>query len=309
MAVLYSSRSLPEGDLKGELLKRDPTLDYRIWPDTGAVEDIEFAFVWNPEPGDLARYPNLKVIFNLGAGVEKLLLDKSIPAHVPIVRLVDRALTACMTEYVVMHVLRHHRRQVDIEANQRARKWDPFEMPPAWERKVGVLGHGVLGGDAAEKLVHIGFDLAGWSRHAKTQAGVVSYHGWDQLPAFLARSEILVCLLPLTADTAGILDAKRLAMLPRGASVINAARGGHVVDKDLLAALDSGHIAQATLDVFHQEPLPADHPYWAHPRVTVTPHNASLTYDASVAPGLLAAMADLKAGRPLANVVDRGRGY
>ncbi len=308
MAVLYSSLSMPPDSLRAALLRRDPALDFRVWPDTGPVEDIRFALVWRPKEGDLARYPNLKAIFCLGAGVDGLLADAALPA-VPIVRLVDRALTSGMTEYVLLHVLRYHRRMPELQACQRARRWEWIEALPAWERRVGILGLGVLGADAAAKLVLLGFDVAGWSRTRKAQSRVRSFAGAAELLPFLARSEILVCLLPLTADTQGILNARTLAALPKGAALVNAARGGHVVEPDLLAALDSGHLAYATLDVFQSEPLPPASPFWSHPKVTVTPHNASDTNAESSADGLIEGMREAEAGRPLKNLVDRARGY
>jgi glyoxylate/hydroxypyruvate reductase A len=311
MAVLYNSGGGGVADAeawRAAFQKIDPAIDLRVWPDTGAVEDIEFILAWQPRAGDLARYPNLKAVFWLGAGVDWLLAQKDLP-DVPFVRLVDPGLTAGMTEYVVLHTLRYHRRQPEIDAAQRRREWLDIDYPLPWNRKVGILGLGVLGGDAVRKLKALDFDLAGWSRTAKSIAGVTSFHGEDQLTAFLARTEILVCLLPLTPDTRGIVDAKLLAALPHGACFINAGRGGHVVDADLLAALDSGHIAHATLDVFHAEPLPADHRYWTHPTVTVTPHIASITHAETAAPGIHDGMTRVRAGEKLPNTVDFARGY
>jgi len=308
MAVLYSSLSMPADDLCATLFKRDPALDLRIWPDTGPVEEIEFALVWRPQPGDLVRYPNLKAIFCLGAGVDALLMDKTIP-DLPIVRLVDRALTAGITEYVLLHVLRYHRHMPALEAAQRAREWSELRAPAPWDRRIGIMGFGVLGGDAADKLVSMGFTVAAWSRSAKSRPGVECFTGPEGLRPFLARTDILVCLLPLTADTEGIVNARTLAMLPKGACFINAGRGAEVVEEDLLAALDSGHLAYATLDVFRTEPLPPESRFWTHPKVTMTPHNASDTNAESAAAGLLQGMADARAGRPLKNLIDRQRGY
>lgn len=312
MAVLLNSPDDNTGEFdawRKPLLQLDPTMDLRIWPDTGRLEDIEYTLCWLPRPGDLKRYPNLKVIFNLGAGVDKLMADKTLPAEVPVCRLVDQGLTAGMTEYVVWQTLFLHRSGPRLIEQQRKKVWKQFLYPVAKHRKVGMLGLGVLGGDAAEKLVYLGFDLAGWSRTPKHVDGVKSYHGAEQLGAFLARTEILVCLLPLTPDTFGIVDKTLLAQLPKGACFINPGRGGHVVDADLLAALDSGQLAHASLDVFHTEPLPADHPYWTHPQVTLTPHVASMTQPETAAPVILENMRRHKAGKPLLNLVDRKRGY
>jgi glyoxylate/hydroxypyruvate reductase A len=312
MIVLYNCPVMmaDEAPHWRDLLTRlEPAIEFRVWPDVGDPDDIEFILAWQHRPGDLQRYPNAKAIFWLGAGVDHLMKDPDLPRQVPIVRLVDEGLTSSMTEYVLQHVLRYHRRQPEFDALQRRRKWNQLPYPLARDRKVGLLGLGVLGGDAAEKLHMLGFDLAAWTRSPKTLPVVKSFHGDSGFLPFLNRTEILVCLLPLTPDTAGIINARTLAALPKGAFVINAARGGHVVDADLLAALDSGHIAQATLDVFHREPLPPDHPYWTHPKVTVTPHIAGQTFPETAAAGVVAGMRAALAGRPLKNRVDLSKGY
>jgi glyoxylate/hydroxypyruvate reductase A len=210
---------------------------------------------------------------------------------------------------VVLHTLRYHRRQPELEAAQRRQEWVDLDYPLPWNRKVGILGLGVLGGDAARKLKALDFDVAGWSRTPKSIPGVTGFHGESQLVPFLNRTEILVCLLPLTSETRGIINKNTLAALPRGACVINAGRGGHVVDADLLAALESGHIAHAALDVFNAEPLPADHRYWTHPQVTISPHIASITHAETAAPGIYDGMMRARAGLPLENLVDFERGY
>jgi glyoxylate/hydroxypyruvate reductase A len=289
-AVLFKSDADRAEWWRDEVAKRDPTLEFRIWPEVGDVAEIAYALVWNFPPGELRRFANLRLIISLGAGVDHLFCDPDLPAEVPICRIVDRKLTMRMTEYVALHVLRHHRRQREYEAQQRD-------------------GVGVLGSDAARVLVGLGFEVAGWSRTAKDLPGVESYHGADGLVPFLNRTEILVCLLPLTPDTEGIVNRSMLAALPPGASVINAARGGHVVEEDLLAALDSGHLAEATLDVFRREPLPPDHPFWRHPRVTVTPHIASTTDPTTSADIVVDQIRRLRAGRPLLNRVDPNVGY
>jgi len=311
MAVLYNSGGGSVADVESwrtAFRNIDPTMELRVWPETGPVEEIEFVLAWRPPHGDLLRYPNLKAVFWLGAGVDWLLNEDRLP-NVPFVRLVDPGLTAGMTEYVVLHTLRYHRRQPELDELQRRREWVELDYPLPWRRRVGILGLGVLGSDAARKLKALDFDVAGWSRTPKSIKGVTSFHGDDQLEAFLARSEILVCLLPLTPQTRGIVDARLLSALPRGACFINAGRGAHVVDADLLAALESGQIAYATLDVFNTEPLPQTHPYWTHPRVTVTPHIASITHAETAASGIYEGIRRARAGLPLENVVDFERGY
>ena len=310
--VLYNSPRDDEAEVaawRGYITAYDPTIDFRNWPETGPVEDIDYVLAWIHKPGDLARYPNLKAIFWLGAGVDHLLKDKDLPRQVPIIRLVDDGLTAGMTEYVLLHTLRYHRRLPELEAHQRERRWHKLAYSLAKDRRIGIMGMGVLGSDAASRLIGLGFDVAGWSRVPKQLAGLTSFHGDDGLKPFLNRSEILVCLLPLTPATTGIVNARTLAALPRGATVINAARGGHVVDVDLIAALDRGHIAHATLDVFTTEPLPVEHPFWRHPRITVTPHVASVTISETASRVIIEGLKAMRAGRRPANLVDLAKGY
>ena len=309
MVLLFKSEIDPQRRWRDALVALEPGLEVRIWPDWGDLEGAEFALVWKPPRGVLKACPRLKAIFSMGAGIDHLTSDPELPRQVPLVRMVDPSLTAGMTEFVVMSVLLHHRQMLDYAAQQRARQWRPRGQPLARRRRVGIMGLGVLGGDALAKLRAIGFDLAGWSRSAKRIDGVATFHGPDGLVAFLARTEIVVCLLPLTADTAGILNARAFAAVPRGAAVINAARGGHLVEQDLLAALESGQVGGASLDVFRDEPLAADHLFWAHPRIIVTPHAASLPVPETAAAEIVRAMAKSRAGQPLDNVVDLARGY
>ncbi|HEX6979168.1 MAG TPA: glyoxylate/hydroxypyruvate reductase A [Alphaproteobacteria bacterium] len=307
--LLFSSQADDPAAWTRALKRNMPELEIRVWPEVGDVRDIDIALVWRYPRGDLRRYPNLKLIYSLGAGVDHLLNDPDLPAGVPIARIVDPALTAGMSEYVLLAVLRYHRHLPEYERLQRERRWKKLPQPSTAERRVGILGMGELGRDAGTKLAALGFRVAGWSRRPKQIMGIESFAGEDALPAFLARTDILVCLLPLTPETRGLINAHRLAQLPRGAYVINAARGGHVVDADLIAALDSGHIAGATLDVFTPEPLPPTHPYWTHPKVTVTPHIASLTNPETASVQIAANIRRLLAGAPLEHLVDRTTGY
>lgn len=291
-----------------EFKRQAPDLKIRVWPDVGDKKDIEFGFVWAPEPGDLKTYPNLKAIFSMGAGVDHLFKDPDLP-NLPITRVVDINMTRRMTEFIVLHVLRHHRQQPAYEALQREGKWQELKQPAADQRTVGILGMGTLGADAAKKLAGLGFNVVGWSRTKKKVPKVKSYAGHKQLNKFLSLSEILVCLLPLTKETENVLNKDAFAMLPKGASFVNAGRGEQVVDADLLAALDSGHMSHATLDVFRKEPLPADSPYWSNPKVTVTPHVASYTDPRTVVSQVLENMRRARAGEPLLNTVDIKLGY
>jgi glyoxylate/hydroxypyruvate reductase A len=305
---MFLSPDDPADAWRAELQARIPELEVRIWPDVGDPDEIEIALVWRPPPGELARYRNLRAILSLGAGIDGLVADPDLP-DVPLARMVDPSLTRTMTEYVLLAVLRHHREFDRFERTQRAREWAYAFPPQAADRRVGIMGLGELGAAAARQLVGHGFHVLGWSRSPKTIEGVVSYAGRSELHAFLHRTEILVCLLPLTADTLGILDAATFAELPHGAFVINVARGQHLVENDLLKALDSGHLAGATLDVFRTEPLPPDSPLWTHSRVLVTPHVASYSVPATAADGVAANVRRVLAGEPPLHLVDRAKGY
>lgn len=307
--LLFASATDDAADWAAPLKEGMPGLDFRVWPDIGDPADIDYALVWKPEPGLLASLPRLKAIFSLGAGVDALLADPTLPDDVPLVRMVDRGLTEGMTEWVCTHVLAWHRQTAVYREQQAARLWRPLPEKLARERRIGILGMGELGGDAARMLAALRFDVAGWSRTPKEIPGVHCLHGPEGLDALLARSELLVCLLPLTPATEGILNAELFAKLPRGAWLINAARGRHLVEADLLAAIRSGQIAGATLDVFTTEPLPADHPFWSDPRIVISPHVASPTLARSAAARVIEGIRRAEAGEALHHVVDRRRGY
>ena len=308
MALLLKSDIDRHGAWEQALRARDPALEVRTWPEVGDPAGIEAALVWAPPEGVLAGLPNLKLIVSIGAGIDHFKSDPKLP-EVPVVRMVEPGLTAGMTEFVVMSVLHHHRFMLDYASQQRAGQWQEIGQVAAAYRRIGFLGLGVLAQDAINKLRAFRFPLAGWSRSPKTLPGVACFHGRDQLPDFLARSDILVCLLPLTPDTEGILDAAAFAALPRGAALINVARGGHQNEDDLLAALDSGQLSGATLDVFQTEPLPADSPLWRHPRVILTPHIASMTIPESAADFVVETIHRMRDGQPLRHVIDWQRGY
>jgi glyoxylate/hydroxypyruvate reductase A len=277
----------------------------------GPVEDererVEFALTFVPAAGEMASYVNLRFVCAGGAGVDGILRDASLPPTLPLLRLVDRVLTARMSEYVVHAVLHHHRRIAHYVAAQARGEWEVREQREG--TRVGILGLGALGADAAHKLSVLGFQVAGWSRTKKAIPEIESFTGPDGLRALTAQSDVLVCLLPLTRDTRGIINSALLAELPEGAYVVNPSRGGLVADNDLLAALSNGRLAGAALDVFNEEPLPADRPYWSHPNVAVTPHVASRTDARSAAPQLLDNIRRARSGRPLLNRIDRDRGY
>jgi len=286
-----------------------PELECRPWDDPGDPTEIHIAVVWKPPAGGLKRFPNLRGIFSIGAGVDHIYVDPELPRQVPVFRLVGADLGQRMREYVALHVLRYHRQLPQIQARKATRSWEQPITPLAGDRTVGVLGLGHLGSSCARTLRDLGFRVRGWARTPRELDGVGVYAGETERAAFLAGTEILVCLLPLTPATSGILDRQLFAALPRGAYLINCARGQHLVEEDLLAALDSGQLAGATLDVFHQEPLPTAHPFWEHPAITITPHTASLI-DPVVGGQLLAAnIRRFLAGETLAERVDPEQGY
>jgi len=310
MAVLFSCSWADHEAWRTAFAAEIPDLGFRLWPDEiGDPAEIDFALVWAPKRGDLRRYENLRAIFSLGAGVDHVLRDPDLPSEVPLVRLVDPVLTRRMTDYVAHWVMHYHRDFHRFASQQRQAEWREWPTRDRDTRAVGILGLGELGGAAARALARAGFRVAGWSRSAKKIEGVESFVGASALHPFLARTEILVCLLPLTANTEGIIDAHALSALPEGAVVINAARGGHLVEDDLLQALDSGHISGATLDVFRIEPLPGDHPFWHHPAVTITLHVAALNDPRSAAASIAANTRRIRSGHAPGHVVDRTRGY
>jgi glyoxylate/hydroxypyruvate reductase len=274
---------------------------------------VRYVLSWRHPPGSLENLPNLAAIFSLGAGVDHLFADPHLPAA-PIVRVVDPDLTTRMSEWVVLQVLLHHRQFRRYERQQRQRVWDEDDgQPAAHDVRVGILGLGVLGLDAARKLQALGFDVAGWSRTAKPIEGLATFHAADGLDALLARSDILVSLLPLTPDTRGLLNASLFAKLPRdgriGPVLVNAGRGGLHVEADILSALETGVLKGASLDVFETEPLPADSPLWGREDVFISPHNAAVSEPDSVARYIAAQIVEYERGGPLRNLVDRARGY
>ena len=310
MAVLLSTKSHAIAEWEAALSALDPGLVLHRHPFAGDPAEIEAVVMWTGHDlADLRRYPNLRLVVSMGAGVDHLLRPPGPPPGIPVVRLVDVRLTQAMSEWVLLNVLRFHRQDPEYRAQQAGRIWHELPAPDTGRRRIGILGLGALGADAARKLAALGFPVAGWSRRPKTLPGIACHHGPDGFETLLRQTDILACLLPLTPATRGILDARAFALLPRGAFLLNAARGGHVVQPDLLAALDSGHLAGAALDVFEPEPLPADSPFWTQPKVVLTPHAASVTIPGSVAPQVVENIRRAREGAPLLNVVDPATGY
>jgi len=308
MSVLYRSDAPRATAWAAYFAEHAPDLDFRVWPDAGDLDEVEYLIAWQAPGEFLAALPRLKVLFSSGAGVDHVDFS-TVPPHVPVVRMVEPGIIDGMIEYVSLAVLAIHRDAFDYVAAQATETWAPVEVWPASTRTVGVMGMGVLGRAVLERLATFGFRLRGWNRSRRCVPGVESFAGAEELPAFLRECDMLICLLPLTDQTQGILNADLFGALRPGASVINVGRGGHLVQADLLAALDSGQLSRAVLDVTDPEPLPSGHPLWTHPRVFLTPHVASMTQPATAAPLLLENIRRAQRGEPLCDVIDRSQGY
>ena len=282
-----------------------PEAGITVWPSVAAA--IDYAVVWKPPAKLVAGLTPVRAVFNLGAGVDTV-MELAWPAGIPLVRLVDAGMAEQMAEYVAYAVLRRYREFADYEEAQRERRWHQRARLDKSLFSVGILGIGVLGSAVAETLVSLGFPVTGWSRSRKEIAGVRMF-ARAELDAFLATCRILVCLLPLTNETRGLLDRRVLSRLPRGAYVVNVARGALLVDADLIALIDAGHISGAMLDVFHDEPLAPAHAFWHHPRISVTPHVSALTQISASVAQVAANIRRLEAGLPVSGVVDRVHGY
>lgn len=314
MSIVFISEVDRLDDWAAEFDANQPGLTIH---DPGEIEqrtDVRYALVWNPPAGTLASFPNLRAIFSLGAGVDHILRDPSLPKQVPIVRVVDDNLSMRMAEYVVLHCLMISREQRRLDFQQANRAW-VSELPViSSDVRVGLMGLGQLGRHTAERLRDIGFRVAGWSTTRKELIGVESFAGDEELPSFLQRTDILVSLLPHTPKTRKLIDRDVFRQLAKdgslgGAAFISAGRGTVHVESDILSALDAGDLIAAVLDVFEGEPLPNDSPLWGHPRVTITPHCAAVTDPRSVVTSVLANIARHESGEGLQNVVDMDRGY
>jgi glyoxylate/hydroxypyruvate reductase len=313
-AFLFVTPTWDGNDWAARMRVSMPGRSVRVWPEMGDGAGVHYAAAWLPPANVLKDLPNLQVIFSLGAGVDAILSDPTLPRHIPIVRVNDPDMTMRMSEHILMHVLMHHRQQRRIEKNQRIRNWDGFATHAASALRVGVMGLGVLGQDAATKLAIMGFPTAGWSRNKKVIAGVECFAGAEALDAFLARTDVLVCLLPATAETDGILNHALFRKLSRNGPfgapiIINAGRGRQQVEADMLAALNSGELFGASLDVFRKEPLPQDSAFWTHPKVMLTPHSAADSDPATICNYVAKQIARFEMDGHLENLVDVKRGY
>jgi len=308
VSVLYKADADRGRTWSSIFSKRAPEIEFHVWPETGDLAKVDYLVAWEPPRALMETLPNLKVLFSSGAGVDHLDFS-SIPADVPIVRMVEPGIVDGMIEYATLAALALHRNLLDYIGQQAAAQWRPITVVPAQMRRVGVMGLGVLGQAVLARLASFGFPLSGWSRSPRDLPGVTCFAGPGILEAFLGRCDILICLLPLTDETRGILNQRTLGALPRGAALVNVGRGGHLEQQDLLDALDSGHLSAAVLDVCAPEPLPAAHPFWHHPRILMTPHIASMTQPETAALIVLDNITRHRQGKPLLGAIDRLKGY
>ncbi len=307
MTLLIFMPDRDSSDLAQALIRVDSELDIRIWPDVGDRDDIDYIIVWNHPPGSLNEYPGLRVIASYGAGVDHIFNDPALPSQAIITRLVDDALKGQMSEYIAGTILNHRLRLTEYREFQAAGVWSPKETRRG--KRICLLGLGHIGQAVAEYLIRTGMTVCGWSQSPKDIDGLESFHGDKALEAAVRNADYVVCLLPLTPDTKNILDISLFSKLKKGACLINAGRGGHLNEGDLLDALYQGKPDTAFLDVFRTEPLPDDHPFWRHPKIYLTPHIASLTDVDKAAAQLVENYHNMKNGRPLNNRVNIQKGY
>ena len=305
--VALLSQSADLDFLRPLLQAADPSLDVRTWPDPRCLE-AEVAVCWQTPPGLYARMPRLKLVHSIAAGVDNVVAGQAL-RDLPVCRVVDPMLAEGMLQFVLWGVLYFHRRLDAALATQRRMEWKRPPQTPASACRVGLMGLGELGGHIAARLPSLGYSVSGWSRTPREMPGVTLFSGEAGYDAFLAQTDVLVCLLPLTAQTRGILGRRTFDALPKGSALIHCGRGEHLVENDLLAALDSGQLRGAVVDVFAQEPLPPGHPLWSAPGVVVTPHMATMATFDVVVQQIARNVAQLRAGRPLFNQVDTSRGY
>lgn len=306
LVIIGSNRKVSEW-ING-IREIDDAIPLEVWPDIKNKEAVLGAVVWNHPEGSLQMFPNLKFISSMGAGVDHVLKDTSLPAHVPIVRIIDSELTHCMANYIIMAVSYHHRKLEKYIEDKENMVWDQETIPDR-ELSIGVMGMGVLGTDAAVKLSKLGFKVCEYSNTPKKVEGVKSFAGKEALQPFIEEINVLICLLPLTTQTKDILNIELFKRMNRGTYLINVARGNHLVEEDLLTAIDQGYISGAFLDVFREEPLPKAHPFWSHPKIMMTPHIASITNPQAAIPQVVDNYRAVVAGRPLQNEIDRNKEY
>jgi len=308
MQVLYYGDER-RGKAWAEAIARQlPEVDFRCWSDDQTLAETTHLVAWTLPDALVPSLPRLQVLFSVGAGIDQLALDR-LPPGVRVIRMIEPGITETMADYISMAVFALHRNLPFHLAAQRAGEWIWRDVPPARERKVGIMGLGELGRAALAALAPHGFELSGWSRSRHDIKGVRCFAGQAELPQFLASADIVACLLPLTDETRGLLCSRTFAMMRRGASLINAGRGGHLVQHDLLEALDTGQLSAAILDVTTPEPLPEGHPFYEHPSILLTPHVAGITRTESAVAALIDNLRRELKGLPAIGEVDLRRGY
>jgi glyoxylate/hydroxypyruvate reductase A len=309
MILALKAGRLPAEDWIEAFAAKMPELEVRVWPDCGDRAEVDVLFTTRIPLGEVNTFSNLKFVALVAAGADRFLADPDIPPDLPIIRAFNPEQPMTMKAWIVYQVIRHHREMPQYEADQLAHHWDRRPVTPPRKVRIGIMGLGQLGGAAARSLVDLGYDVAGFSRGGRDIDGIEDFTGRDALKPFLARSDILIGVLPVTGETDGMLDAEAFATLPAGAFFINCGRGELIIEDDLIVALDSGHLSGAALDVFREEPLPPAHPFWAHPKIAVTPHNSSTSSAWTAVDVVIENIRRLQGGEPLIATVDRDAGY
>ncbi|MFC4872000.1 2-hydroxyacid dehydrogenase [Negadavirga shengliensis] len=304
LAIIAPNKDVQEWvDLFTEI---DPSITIQVYPEIDDRQSVEVVVLWQHPHGILDKFPNLRLICSMGSGVDHIVSDPSLPRHLPITRIVDPRLTFSMTNYVVMGILNFHRQIFRYIKDQQRKVWDMSN--PEIDITVGVLGVGELGGDVLDKVAGLGIKTVGYGNNPKTDFRHPYYYG-HQLEEFLKSVNVIVCLLPLTQKTEGFLNIGFFKKCQKGSYLINVARGKHLVEEDLITALDEGYLEGAMLDVFHTEPLPESHPFWDHDRIMITPHIASITNPSAAAPQIMTNYKNLKESKPLINPINQQQGY
>jgi glyoxylate/hydroxypyruvate reductase A len=309
LLIIDLDKHIGNAEIWRETLREQlPDLGIRIWPEAGNLADVEYLAFMHPDFDVLPPFPNLKAMFSRSAGVESFVKHPKLP-KVPLCKVEPMGGDPMMTEYVVMHVLRFHRDMPGYAAAQARKEWRRTTILRPEQRRVGFLGFGKMAKAPALVLKSLGFAVSAWVRNPRHEPDIAIYHGPDQLEPFLSQTDIAVCLLPLTRQTEAIFSARTFAMMPRGSMLVNVGRGKHVVEADLIAALDSGQLAYAALDALWPEPLPPDSPLWLHPKVTIMPHVARRPTVAQLVTEIAASIKSVQAGGPLLQVIDQTMGY